>query len=303
MLSSRAPRICQIVAEVQTTHVWANDGPYAELYGLEPNFGCCTANFNQGWPKYANMIFFTTQDGGVAIGAIAPASAALPDGRGVLSLETDYPFSDVVTVTLVAGAGASAQPVYVRIPGWAVGTTATLNGAAAPAPSNGSMYRILAPGGGATTTLVVTFAPALRTETWYESAVSVYRGSLMYSLPLDLDFTALAQYGFESYDYQVTSASEWRYALEVNPADPAATMTFVSRGLAPGAAPFNHSGWPSFLKATARPLPSWGLEAGSAAAPPASPACATAGACGAAVPVLLVPHGGTSLRIGALPYA
>lgn len=72
----------EIVAEVQPTHIWANDGPDAELYGLEPNFGCCTANFNQGgvgtrapcswtimlacgtgWPKYANMIFFTTPDG------------------------------------------------------------------------------------------------------------------------------------------------------------------------------------------------------------------------------------------------
>ena len=28
-------------------HVWQSDGPQAEMYGLEPNFGCCTANFNQ----------------------------------------------------------------------------------------------------------------------------------------------------------------------------------------------------------------------------------------------------------------
>ena len=29
-------------------HVWQHDGDMAETYGLEPNFGCCTANFNQG---------------------------------------------------------------------------------------------------------------------------------------------------------------------------------------------------------------------------------------------------------------
>ena len=28
-------------------HVWTHDGADAELYGLEPNYGCCTANFNQ----------------------------------------------------------------------------------------------------------------------------------------------------------------------------------------------------------------------------------------------------------------
>jgi hypothetical protein len=28
-------------------HAWKADGPMSETYGLEPNYGCCTANFNQ----------------------------------------------------------------------------------------------------------------------------------------------------------------------------------------------------------------------------------------------------------------
>ena len=31
-------------------HTWQHDGDMAETYGLEPNYGCCTANFNQGAP-------------------------------------------------------------------------------------------------------------------------------------------------------------------------------------------------------------------------------------------------------------
>ena len=41
-------------------HVWTHDGDLAETYGLEPNFGCCTANFNQGWPKFSHLLVFST---------------------------------------------------------------------------------------------------------------------------------------------------------------------------------------------------------------------------------------------------
>ena len=71
-----AHQYLQAINQVQVIksdpHVWAHDGDEAELYGLEPNFGCCTANFNQGWPKFANNLVFRTQDGGAAIGAYAP---------------------------------------------------------------------------------------------------------------------------------------------------------------------------------------------------------------------------------------
>lgn len=37
--------------------VFRTNGREAHLFGLEPNFGCCTANFNQGWPKFALSAF------------------------------------------------------------------------------------------------------------------------------------------------------------------------------------------------------------------------------------------------------
>ena len=130
----------------------------------------------------------------------------------------------------------------------------------------------------------------------------------MFSLPIAPNFTTVAHHwGTDSMsnDYSVTNASAWNYALEANPDDPSATMTFVKRGsMDPAVAPFNHSGWPIGVRARIRPLPSWGINTNAADLPPPSPACASpSDACGEAEEVLLVPHGATDLRIGMFPLA
>ena len=47
----------EINAIKASPHVWQHDNAFSETYGLEPNYGCCTANFNQGWPKFAARQF------------------------------------------------------------------------------------------------------------------------------------------------------------------------------------------------------------------------------------------------------
>ena len=70
---------------------WSTNGPYANTFGLEPNFGCCTANFNQGWPKFALSTFM--HKGDTIINSVMLPSV-LNDNGILIRLETDYPFNN-----------------------------------------------------------------------------------------------------------------------------------------------------------------------------------------------------------------
>lgn len=50
-------QVCCSVMEEGRVVFGTNSGE-SHLFGLEPNFGCCTANFNQAWPKFALSTFF-----------------------------------------------------------------------------------------------------------------------------------------------------------------------------------------------------------------------------------------------------
>ena len=63
----------------------------SHLFGLEPNFGCCTANFNQGWPKL--MLSSFMYNGDDVISAI-PIPGVLNHNGINIELITNYPFEN-----------------------------------------------------------------------------------------------------------------------------------------------------------------------------------------------------------------
>lgn len=132
----------------------------------------------------------------------------------------------------------------------------------------------------------------------------------MYSLSLNhINYT---MYGHHfgtndmSSDYYLTSNETWSYALDVDINNPSKTLEFVQSSVYnKGSAPFNHTGWPTMIRATVRKVKSWGEKLNSAAEPPSSPACQASSKndCGLPETVWLVPHGGTDLRMGELPVS
>ena len=302
----------QSVNEVQAIeadpHVWQHDDHWAETYGLEPTFGCCTANFNQGWPKFIKQAVMATPDGGAAVTLLVPSTATLAGGSTV-TVQTTYPFEDAVRISCGIGK-AGAFPMYIRVPAWA--RNATINGKHVTA-GNFSKQTCRS----SDSVFVLELSPEIVLEEWagdlnadgeaLEVAYSVVRGPLLYSLPLEHDYI---EYGHHFGSGEAASVdlfliphqnASWNYALVVDKTALSKTLTFAAGEPYAAGAPFNRTG-PLTIRAQARRVPTWEVYANSAAPPPKSPVCA-AGKCGPVEMITLVPHGRTELRIGVFPLA
>jgi len=262
----------------------------------------------------------STQDGGVAISSLGPVSASLPKGVNV-NVSGEYPFEDDITVTL-SGLSGNGIPLYIRIPSWATNATLVVNGGAplSVGAFNGTMYKVSYTASSSTISVVLATNPSVRVVPWFNGALAVYRGALLYSLRLDETFVVTNEAPLDGRvkDYLVTTpgcdlspqqpecSAPFNVALVVDdPTQPEAGFTFQRTGSVPEI-PFAAGLWGASnleLTANVRSVAAWGIESNEAAPPPSSPvACDATGACGPVYPATFVPYGATHLRMSELPW-
>jgi hypothetical protein len=277
---------------------WTTDGPESNLYGLEPNFGCCTANFHQGWPKFAASLFFVSgaQDTDARDGLVAAVYAPCEvhtNLRGTpvhVVEETGYPFHGTVRIT-VNPASPLNFPLQLRIPAWAAGTTLAVNGKSEPSPTPGSFARIeRAWRAGDRVEIVFPMAP--RVSRWFHDSVAIERGPLVFSYGIGESWVKLRDRGLTA-DWQVYPTTAWNYALKV---DSPGQSIAVTEGEV-GQAPFTRSHTPVKLGVRARKLNDWRAEDGAANPLPQSPVASGE----PEETITLIPYAAAKLRITAFP--
>lgn len=81
-------------------HPWTSNGSEANLYGLEPHFGCCTANFHQGWPKFTlNMVQYDKK--GLVVSSYCPIN--IKNKKYEVSIDSYYPFdTNNITIKVIS---------------------------------------------------------------------------------------------------------------------------------------------------------------------------------------------------------
>ena len=78
------------------------NGPGSHMFGLEPHFGCCTANFGQAWPKLIESLFIKDEDG-IRLTSMLPAEAVTV---------TAVPFRGCRLKELYCESGADLRPLF-----------------------------------------------------------------------------------------------------------------------------------------------------------------------------------------------
>jgi len=225
--------------------IFRSNNSEAHMFGLEPHFGCCTANFNQGWPKLTLSTFM--HDGDTIISAV-PVPTELTTDRCTIKLETNYPFENSFKYTINAN---DAFRFVVRVPSFA--KNLCVNGE--KSNLNELTFDIKA----GETVINVNYDVVPYFEKRPYDLNTVKCGSLTFSVPVKYE-KIMREYEangierkFPYCDYEYAPLSDWNYGYCDT------SLQLESKGISE--IPFSSEKPPVVIKANVKKI-AWGLQDG-----------------------------------------
>ncbi len=219
----------QMTNQVECTRLPQGKMPFnsnneeAHIFGLEPHFGCCTANFGQGWPKFALSTVMRTKKG-LAVTALAPVRVETSvSGKNVcLTVDTEYPFRDSLRIRIQPEEPVEFE-LSVRIPGFAQAAEVRI-GAEEREAVPGSFYLIKRCWEKDEEIAVELSFQAQFVER-PRGMWALRRGPLFYALPIEAAYERIeyerdgVERKFPYCDYAIRPTSEWGYGFGDGPVE------------------------------------------------------------------------------------
>lgn len=237
-------QVNQIECSRQEEPIFMTNRGDSNLFGLEPNYGCCTANLSQAWPKLALSTFMKTHDG-LAATVYAPCSidTSINDTKVSVTLDTCYPFRETLDFK-VNTEKETEFAFWLRVPTWAEGAALELGGKLLNVKSGGFHCISQKWSGETKFTLHLPMKPNI--ESRPNDLYAVTRGPIIYSLAIGERWVRINEDipGREPphCDYEIYPTTAWNYGLCFDKINPESSLTFKERPI--GDYPFSPEGAP-----------------------------------------------------------
>ena len=265
--------------------IFGTVGPAANTFGLAPNYGCCTANYGQGWPKLA--LFAYVYNGDTVLNSLMiPAELNTKDIH--ISLKTEYPFKNTATYTIKSKKDFTFK---IRIPSFAE----KLRVDGKPVVADDLSFAIMA---NTTREISVSFeTKPYFLERPYDLH-TVKCGSLVFSVPIQYKTKMLEYVGktgavrkFPYCDYHLFPTTDWNYGYVRS------KLSVENREVSD--VPYSLEKPPVVVKALVRKI-DWGYEHGYDTVCAKVPNSRTP--LSETEEMVLVPYGCAKLRMTELPF-
>jgi hypothetical protein len=140
--------------------------------------------------------------------------------------------------------------------------------------------------------VTVTFPITLRVTHWYHNSVAFEAGPLVFSLPLNGEWTRVKKYAEKSADWEVRPTRAWNYAVELGQCSAELREGPLSN------VPFDTSAPAVSIEVRGREVVEWTMTDNSAGPLPLSPVSSRK----PEQKLTLVPYGAAKVRVTVFPY-
>ena len=257
----------------------------SHIFGLEPSYGCCTANMHQGWPKFALSAFMKNDD---TIINVIPVPSILNDDGITIELKTEYPFKNSFIYNIKT---SKAFELRIRVPSFAEGMT--VNGKICD-KTNELSFNFLE---GEDKSIEISYITTPYFVNRPHGLKTVRCGSLIYSLPVKyskkmFEYTENnVERKFPYCDYEYIPESSWNYGFSDG------LLNLKTNSVSE--TPFSSEKPPAVVYAKVRKI-DWGLEDGFDTVCSKKPQSVIP--IGEEETVELYPYGCSKLRMTEIPF-
>ncbi len=293
-------QVNQAECSKQDNPVFLTNGGESNLFGLEPNFGCCTANLSQPWPKFALHTCLRAEDG-IAIIAYAPTmvDTIINGVPASILIETEYPFRETIHIKVRTDEAVRFK-LYLHLPEWCEEAVLML-GEQDDNNTIGKEYhekfysldRLWEKETHVTLTLPMKTRLIERPNQLY----AITRGPLVYSLAIGEKWVRIHEdmegREYPHGDYEIYATTPWNYGLYINPATMEENIRIMHKPM--GEKPFSPEGAPVSMIIKGVRI-DWTMENGSASSKPRMSWVSDD-----AEELTFLPYGCTNLRMTELP--